>query len=314
MNGAALDSLRFGTLEIRGCDISVESGPRDSEMSVQGKRILVTGATDGIGLQAAIELARMGASLHIVGRNPEKLGRAADKVAAAAGGKPPATYLADLSSQAAIRSLASEVMANTPKLDVLLNNAGGFFTERQFTADGIEMTFGFNHLGYFLLTHLLLDALHAAPRGRVVNVASGAHRGVSLDFDNLQGERRYGGWGAYQRSKLANILFTRELATRVDPNQVTVNCLHPGFVASAFGSGAHGPLAWALGAAKNVFAISVEKGAATSVYLCASPEVENVTGQYFEKCKPATPSRQARDEAAQKQLWAVSERLTGIMP
>ena len=283
-------------------------------MSVEGKRILVTGATDGIGLQAAAELARMGASLHLVGRNPEKLAAAADKVAAAAGGKPPATYLADLSSQAAIRALAGEVTASVPKLDVLLNNAGGMFTGRQLTADGIEMTFGFNHLGYFLLTHLLLDALHAAPRGRVINVASDAHKGVALDFDNLQGERGYSGWRAYQRSKLANILFTRELAMRVDPRQVTVNCLHPGFVKSNFGSAATGAFGWALGAAKNLFAIDVKKGAETSVYLCASPEVADVTGQYFVKCKPATPSREAQDAAAGKQLWAVSERLTGIMP
>ncbi len=283
-------------------------------MGVEGKRIVVTGATDGIGLEAAIRLAAQGASLHLVGRNPEKLGVAADKVAAASGGKPPVTYLADLSSQAAIRALAAEVTANAPKLDILLNNAGGYFSERRLTADGIEMTFGFNHLGYFLLTHLLLDALHAAPRGRVVNVASDAHAGVSLDFDNLQGERRYSGWRAYQRSKLANILFTRELATRVDPRQVTVNCLHPGFVASNFASGSGGFIGWAIGAAKNLFAISVEKGAATSVYLCASDEVADVTGQYFVKSKVATPSRQAQDTGAQKQLWAVSERLTGIMP
>jgi len=283
-------------------------------MNVEGKRILVTGATDGIGLEAAVQLARMGANLHLVGRNPERLGLAASKVAEAARGKPPATYLADLSSQAAIRHLADEVKANAPKLDVLLNNAGGMFSSRQLTADGIEMTFGFNHLGYFLLTHLLLDALHAAPRGRVVNVASDAHRGASLDFDNLQGERQFGGWGAYQRSKLANILFTRELAKRVDPRQVTVNCLHPGFVASSFGSGATGAIGWALGAAKNLFAISVPKGALTSIYLCSSSEVEDVTGEYFVKCKVATPTRQARDETAQKQLWIVSERLTGIMP
>ncbi|MFT3811116.1 MAG: SDR family NAD(P)-dependent oxidoreductase [Micropepsaceae bacterium] len=283
-------------------------------MSVEGKRILVTGATDGIGLQAAIELARLGASLHLVGRNPEKLSLAAAKVAEAAGGKPPATYLADLSSQAAIRRLAAQVAANAPKLDVLLNNAGGYFSERRLTADGIEMNFGFNHLSYFLLTHLLLDALHAAPRGRVVNVASDAHAGVSLDFDDLQGERRYSAWRAYQRSKLANILFTRELATRVDPRQVMVNCLHPGFVASSFAGSEKGGIAWAIGIAKNFFAISVEKGAKTSIYLCSSDEVADVTGGYFVKSKLATPSRQAQDAAAGKQLWAVSERLTGIMP
>lgn len=283
-------------------------------MSIEGKRVLVTGATDGIGLQAACDLARLGASLHLVGRNPDKLSIAATKVAEASGGRPPATYLADLSSQAAIRALAREVVANAPTLDVLLNNAGGMFSKRQVSVDGIEMTFAFNHLGYFLLTHLLLDALHAAPRARVVNVASDAHKGIALDFDDLQGERRYSGWSAYKRSKLANILFTRELAQRVDPRQVTVNCLHPGFVASSFGSGTSGAFGWALRAAKNLFAIDVVKGAETSVYLCAAPEVEDVSGQYFVKRQAVPPSAQAQDAAAQKQLWAVSERLTGIMP
>ena len=282
--------------------------------TLQGKRILVTGATDGIGLQAAMELAAMGASLHLVGRNPEKLAQAADKVATAAQGRPPATYLADLSSQESIRSLAEQVKTNAPKLDVLLNNAGGMFSDRQITPENLEMTFALNHLGYFLLTHLLLDNLYAAPKGRVVNVASDAHKGVSLDFDNLQGERSYSAWRAYQRSKLANIYFTSELATRVDPNQITVNCLHPGFVASNFAGSASGFMGWAIGIGKRIAAIDVVKGAATSVYLCSSPEVEGVTGKYFVKSKVATPSRQAQDEAAQQQLWAVSERLTGIMP
>lgn len=283
-------------------------------MGIEGKRVLVTGATDGIGLEAARELARRGASLHLVGRNPEKLAEAADKVSAAAGGKPPATYLADLSSQAAIRRLAAEVAANAPKLDVLLNNAGGMFTQRTLSPDGIEMTFALDHLGYFLLTHLLLEPLHAAPRARVVNVASDAHKGARLDFDDLQGEKSYSGWRAYQRAKLANIYFTYELARRVDPKQVTVNCLHPGFVASSFGGEAGGLFGWLLGAAKRVAAIDVAEGAKTSIYLCESDEVADVTGGYFVKCRAAKSSPRSYDEAAQRQLWAVSERLTGIMP
>jgi NAD(P)-dependent dehydrogenase (short-subunit alcohol dehydrogenase family) len=281
---------------------------------MQGKRVLVTGATDGIGLQAATELAAMGASLHLVGRDPGKLGRAADKVAAAAGGRPPATYLADLSSQASIRALAAEVSANAPALDVLLNNAGGMFTRREMSVDGIEMTFALDHLGYFLLTHLLLDTLRAAPRARIVNVASAAHRGASLDFDDLQGEKSYSGWRAYQRAKLANIYFTYELAGRLDPAQVTVNCLHPGFVASNFGAGASGFIGWALGLGKRVAALDVVAGARTSVYLCSSPEVADYSGRYFDKCVAVQSSRDSYDETARRQLWAVSERLTGIMP
>lgn len=283
-------------------------------MTMQGKRVLVTGATDGIGLQAAIELAALGASLHLVGRDPDKLGRAAAKVAEAAGGRPPATYLADLSSQASIRGLAAEVTANAPALDVLLNNAGGMFSRRQLSAEGIEMTFALDHLGYFLLTHLLLDALHAAPRARIVNVASAAHKGVSLDFEDLQGEKSYSGWRAYQRAKLANIYFSYELAGRVDPARVTVNCLHPGFVASNFGASAGGFIGWALGLGKRVAALDVIKGARTSVYLCSSPEVADYSGRYFDKCVAVQSSPQSYDEKARKQLWAVSERLTGIMP
>lgn len=291
-------------------------GPRTGDgMSMKGKRVLVTGATDGIGLQAAIRLAAMGASLHIAGRNPEKLARASALVASAAGGPPPATYLADLSSMAGVRGLAEEVKANCSSLDVLLNNAGGIFPRREVSADGLEMTFALDHLSYFLLTHLLLDTLKAAPgRARVVNVASDAHRGVRLDLDDLQAERRYSAWRAYQRAKLCNLYFTYELAGRVDPAQIGVNCLHPGFVASNFGGGAGGVLGWVLGVAKRVAAIAPEKGAETPVYLCSSPEVEDVSGRYFDKCKEARSSVQSYDEAARKQLWAVSERLTGIMP
>lgn len=284
-------------------------------MGIEGKSVLVTGATDGIGLQSAIELARLGARLHLVGRDPQKLDRAAALVADAAGGKPPGIYRADLSSQASIRALAEQVKAGLPHLDVLLNNAGGMFTRRMVTVDGLEMTFALDHLNYFLLTHLLLDTLIATPgRSRVVNVASDAHKGVSLDFDDLQGERRFGGWRAYQRAKLANILFTYELAARVDPAQVSVNCLHPGFVASSFGKDAGGFFGLLLGLAKRGVAISVEKGAETPVYLCASDEVDGVTGKYFDKCKPIKSSRQSYDEAARKRLWSVSERLVGLMP
>lgn len=283
-------------------------------MSVAGKRILVTGATDGIGLQSAVELARLGARLHLVGRNPVKLAAAAEKVAAASGGAPPATYLADLSSQAAIRGLANEVKANAPQLDVLLNNAGGIFLERRLSADGIEMTFALDHLGYVLLTHLLLDPLRAAGNARIVNVASAAHQGARLDFDDLQGERGYSAWRAYGRAKLANIMFTYALARRLNGTGVTANCLHPGFVASNFAGDAGGLMGAVFGIAKRVAALRVTDGAKTPVYLSASDEVEGVSGEYFDKCKPVASSRVSMDEAAQERLWAISERMTGISP
>lgn len=284
-------------------------------MSMKGKRVLVTGATDGIGLRSAIRLAEMGASLHIAGRNPEKLARASALVAEAAGGAPPAIYLADLSTMEGVRSLADAVKTNCTSLDVLLNNAGAIFPKRQVTADGLEATFALDHLSYFLLTHLLLDTLKAAPgRARVVNVASAAHRGAKLDFDDLQSERGYSAWRAYQRAKLCNLYFTYELAGRVDPAQIKVNCLHPGFVASNFGGGAGGLFGWVLGAAKRLAAIDPAKGAETPVYLCSSPELEDVSGRYFDKCKAVPSSEQSYDVEARKHLWAVSERLTGIMP
>jgi len=283
-------------------------------MTIAGKRIVVTGATDGIGLQSAIELARLGARLHLVGRNPQKLSAAADKVAAASGGAPPVTYLADLSSQGAIRALAAEIGAQAPELEILLNNAGGIFLERRVSDDGIEMTFALDHLNYFLLTHLLLDRLKAAPRARIVNVASAAHRGARLDFDDLQGERSYSAWSAYGRAKLANIMFTYALARRLEGSSVTANCLHPGFVASNFGGDAGGLMGFAFGLAKRVGALRVADGAKTPVHLCASPDVEGVSGRYFDRCRPVASSAASMDTAAQERLWSISERLTGISP
>ena len=277
------------------------------------KHILITGATDGIGLQSALELAGQGASLHLVGRNPAKLSRAADLVTRAGQGRPPGTYLADLSSQAAIRALAAEVLERAPVLDVLLNNAGGMFQTREVSIDGIEMTFALDHLGYFLLTHLLLDRLKDGG-GRIVNVASDAHRGVALDFDDLQAAHGYSGWRAYKRAKLANILFTYELAARLDGMGVSVNCLHPGFVDSAFGGASKGLFGFAFAAAKKLAAIDVVKGAQTPVYLCLSDQVAGVTGKYFDRCKPVASSRESYDMSQRAQLWAVSERLTGLMP
>jgi len=274
-----------------------------------GRVCLVTGATGGIGLEIARGLAGRGATVLCVGRDQAR-GEAVAASLADAGGS--GVYLrADLSIQADIRALADTVAARWPRLDVLVNNAGGMFGKRTLSADDIEMTFALNHLGYVLLTELLLLALRAADRGRIVNVASTAHRGARLDFDNLQGERHYDGLAAYRLSKLGNILFTYALAKRLDGTGVTVNALHPGFCATDIGIRNRWTpsLVWRL---LCLAAISAEEGAQTGVYLASSPEVADVSGQYFIKCRPERSSPQSYDEAAGDRLMALSAGLTGI--
>ena len=282
----------------------------DAPSTMAGKAVLVTGATAGIGQIAARELARMGASVTVVGRSREK----AEATVAAIKketGNPGVDYLvADMSSRADVRRLAAEVLARPKPLDVLLNNAGAFYAKRRETVDGIEMTWGLNHLGYFLLTNLLLPALKAAPAGRVVSVASDAHRMVGkVDLDDPEGKRKYGGWHAYCQSKLANIQFTKELARRLAGSGVTANCVHPGFVASNFTEG-NGAMGWVFRRMASVFAITPEEGAKTSIHVASSTDVEGVTGQYFSKSRVAMPTKAAQDEAAAGRLWALSERMT----
>jgi NAD(P)-dependent dehydrogenase (short-subunit alcohol dehydrogenase family) len=222
------------------------------------------------------------------------------------------TFLAaDLSSQNEIRRLAREILHRHQQIDVLVNNAGGMFRQRRVSPDGIEMTFALNHLSGFLLTDRLLPALRRASAGRIVNVASDAHWGVDIDFGNLQGERGYQGWRAYKRSKLANICFTFGLARRLAGSTVTANALHPGFVATDFGARGDrmATIAWRL---VSLFAIDVEKGAETPVYLAASADVEGVSGRYFSECRPVEPSAPARDREVQRRLWDVSAEMTGI--
>jgi NAD(P)-dependent dehydrogenase (short-subunit alcohol dehydrogenase family) len=222
------------------------------------------------------------------------------------------TFLAaDLSSQNEIRRLAREILHRHQQIDVLVNNAGGMFRRRSLSSDGIEMTFALNHLSGFLLTDLLLPALRRASSGRIVNVASNAHHGVSIDFENLQGERRYHGWTAYKRSKLANICFTLALAQRLAGSPITANALHPGFVATDIGARSDwmATIAWRL---VSLFAIDVEKGAETPVYLAASANVEGMNGRYFSECRPINPSAPARDREVQRRLWDVSAEMTGI--
>jgi retinol dehydrogenase-12 len=278
---------------------------------MSGKVCVVTGATAGIGRMTAEGLARLGARVILVGRNPRKCAAAVSEIRQATGHSEVESLVADLSSQAEIRRLAEQVRARYPRLDVLVNNAGAYFPQRIETVDGIEMTFALNHLSYFLLTNLVLDRLLASAPARIVNVASNAHKGVRMNFDDLQGRRRYNGWFAYAQSKLANVLFTDELARRLDGTGVTANVLHPGFVASNFFEG-KGPLGWIFGQIARVVALSPAQGAQTSIYLASSPEVEGVSGRYFVKQKPVASSPVSRDEAAARRLWKVSEELTGL--
>lgn len=281
--------------------------------SMEGKTCLVTGATSGIGEVTASELARAGARVVLVGRSRERCEATADRIRQATARQDVEWAVADLSSQEEVRRLAAMVKERFPRLDVLVNNAGALFSTRRESADGIEMTFALNHLAYFALTSFLLDTLRASAPARVVNVASDAHRMArpGLDFDDLQGRKRYSGMQAYARSKLANILFTTELARRLAGTGVTANSLHPGFVATNFGQG-NGWVSTVIKLTAPVFGLRAAEGAKTGVYLAASPEVEGVTGKYFVKCRPAEPAPPGRDEQAARRLWQVSEEMIGL--
>lgn len=283
-----------------------------SETTMQGKTVMVTGASTGIGKATAVGIARLGASLVLVCRSEEKARAAVEEIKAKSGNPDVSVLLADLSSQQSIRALAEEYRTSGRPLHVLVNNAGAIVMERRVTVDGIESTFAVNHLGYFLLTQLLLDVLKKSAPARIVNVASEAHRSGRFDWDDLQHERGYRGFRAYGDSKLANICFTYELSRRLASSGVTVNCLHPGVVASNFGQGDGTRwMKWAVKIVKPFF-ISTEQGAATSIWLATSPEVEGVTGKYFSKCREKRSSGRSYDEAAQTRLWNVSEKLTGL--
>ncbi|GMU60649.1 MAG: retinol dehydrogenase [Myxococcaceae bacterium] len=274
------------------------------------KRALVTGATAGIGKETAKALLEQGAEVIIVGRSAEKTKATADELAKATG-KPVELLLADLSSLAEVRKLGKDFLARWDTLHVLVNNAGAINLAREVTVDGFERTFATNHLSYFLLTHLLLPALEkGAPEARIVNVASNAHRGQKIDWDDLQAEKSYSQFKVYGRSKLMNILFTRELARRVKDKGITVNALHPGVVATSFLAK---PGLWGVaGKIAGLFMLTPKQGAQTSVYLATSPEVKDVTGGYFARSRPRTPTAEAQDDAAAKRLWELSERLTGL--
>ncbi len=282
-------------------------------MAMQDKIGLITGATNGIGKAAALALARQGMTLVIVGRSPAKTQAVRDEIRAASDNGRVEMIVADLSAMAEVRRAAGEFLARFDRLDVLMNNAGAVFSERRETVDGYEMTFALNHLSYFLLTNLLLERLKASAPAHIINVSSGAHRGATINFDDLHLRRGYGlgGFKAYSQSKLANILFTYELARRLAGSGVTANAMHPGFVATGFGRNNPGLMNAVMGLLHR-FALTPEQGADTLVYLATAPEVEGVTGQYFEKRKPVRSSAVSYDESVARRLWEVSESLVGL--
>ncbi len=280
-------------------------------MTMQGKVCLITGGTNGIGKSTAHGLARMGATVVIVGRNAQKTSQVVEEIRAASGNNTVDSLLADLSSRQEVRRLANEFKSKYSHLHVLLNNAGAVFMQRQLSVDGIEMTFALNHLAYFLLTNLLLDKIQASAPARIINVSSGAHTSGKIEFDNLQGERDYSP-RAYDNSKLANILFTMELARRLEGTGVTVNALHPGFASTGFGKNNPGFLMKIIRAVVPLIARSPEKGAETSIYLASSPEVQSITGKYFIDCKVSQPAPQATDMVVARKLWDVSAEMVHL--
>jgi NAD(P)-dependent dehydrogenase (short-subunit alcohol dehydrogenase family) len=280
-------------------------------MTLEGKTCLITGATSGIGKEIALGLAKMGATVVISGRNRDRCEAAMQEIRAKTNSASVSYLVADLSSQASVRQLAKDYAAAHRRLDILVNNAGVFLAKRATTVDGIEYTLAVNHLAPFLLTNLLIDTIKTSSPARIITTSSIAHRGARIDFRDIQFEKSYSGIRAYGQSKLANILFTKELARRLAGTGVTANCFHPGAVRTNLlqGNPWHYRLIWN---AAGSFFLSPEEGADTGVYLSSSPDVEEVTGKYFVKRRQEEPSREASDMEAAAKLWSISEKLTDM--
>jgi NAD(P)-dependent dehydrogenase (short-subunit alcohol dehydrogenase family) len=275
---------------------------------MRGKTIVITGATSGIGEVAAIHLAERGARIVFIARDKARADITMEKLRRASGAVEHAMHLGDLSLLADMKRVAGEI-GQEPRIDVLINNAGALFNARQETRDGLEKTFALNHMSYFVVTSLLLPKLK--PGARIVSTSSGAHRRAKLDFDDLQSRRGFSGFAVYSKSKLCNILFTRELARRIAGTGVTANCLHPGFVATRFGDQSGGLVSAFVRVAKPFGGISPEEGAKTILYLAASPNVASASGEYFYECKIDMPSPEARSDRDAGKLWDVSAEIAG---
>jgi retinol dehydrogenase 14 len=283
-------------------------------LPMAGKVVLITGGTGGIGKATAIGLATMGARVGITGRDPARTEAAAADIRAASGNPAVDAFSADMSSQAEARRLATAVLDAYPRLDVLVNNVGGFWAHRHPTADGLEHTFALNYLAPFLLTNLLLDRLKASAPARVVNVSSGAQSMGRIEFEDLQGVRHYSGQRAYNQSKLATVMFTNELARRLEGTGVTANSLHPGVVRTNFG--AEDQAGWFAVVSRVIlpFLKTPAQGAETPLYLASSPDIDGVTGQFFAKRKPRTANKVAYDTDKSARLWRVSADMVGMAP
>ena len=276
---------------------------------MQGSTVVISGATSGIGEVAADRLAAKGARIVFIARDRERGQETLKHLRAIAPQADHAVHYADLSKLLDMKRVAGEIAAAEAKIDVLINNAGAMFNSRRVTEDGLEMTFATNHMSYFVLSNVLKERMGAG--GRIVNTASDEHAGPRLDFEDLQTAKHYGGFRTYGRSKLCNILFTRELARRLAGTGITANCLHPGFVATRFGNQSGGILSLAIRAAKN-FALTPEQGAETIIYLASSPDVAETSGEYFNKRQTTAPSKAAQNDDDAKRLWDVSVQLSGV--
>ena len=279
--------------------------------SVKDKLCVITGANAGIGKETAVALANAGARVVMVCRSRKRGDDALAEVKRRAPSAAVDLMLCDMASQASIRDFAAAFASAHDRLDVLVNNAGTMFAKRELTVDGIECTFAVNHLGYFLLTRLLLPLIEAAAPARIVNVASAAHKRARLDWNNLQAERSFTSFSAYDRSKLCNIAFTYALARRLDGSGVAVNCLHPGVVSTSFGNSAGLIMRTVIKAARP-FLLTSERGAETSIFLASSPTVDGVSGKYFARCRPLRSNHASYDRAGQQRLWKLSSELCAL--